>query len=306
MLSCHLLTFSSTLVSAKLRPVKPGTNERSSFDKAILWRVAAMGLAWLALYFDTLRRLLDDWRVDENYSHGFLVPLISAYAVWSDRKQLAATPREPRFWPGAGITVFSVLMLLAGIAGAELYLARLSLLFSFVGLVLYFCGAEWLRRMAFPIGIWLLAIPIPNVIFFRIALPLQLIASDYATRAIKLFGIPALREGNVIELAQMKLQVVEACSGIRSLVSLLTLAVVYIYFTEDRWLRRIAILLAVAPIAIIANATRVAGTGVMAHYYGIQAAEGFMHGFSGWLVFLAAILLLLAFAKLLDLIERLK
>jgi len=265
-----------------------------------------MGLAWLALYFDTLRRLLDDWRVDENYSHGFLVPLISAYAVWSDRKQLAATPREPRFWPGAGITVFSVLMLLAGIAGAELYLARLSLLFSFVGLVLYFCGAEWLRRMAFPIGIWLLAIPIPNVIFFRIALPLQLIASDYATRAIKLFGIPALREGNVIELAQMKLQVVEACSGIRSLVSLLTLAVVYIYFTEDRWLRRIAILLAVAPIAIIANATRVAGTGVMAHYYGIQAAEGFMHGFSGWLVFLAAILLLLAFAKLLDLIERLK
>jgi exosortase len=144
-----------------------------------------------------------------------------------------------------------------------------------------------------------LAIPIPSILFYRIALPLQLIASDYATRAIKLFGVPALREGNVIELAQMKLQVVEACSGIRSLVSLLTLAVVYAYFTESRWWRRIALAVAVVPIAIVANAARVTGTGVMAHYHGIRAAEGFMHAFSGWLVFLAAVLMLLALAKFL-------
>src|SRR5262249_11119292 len=152
---------------------------------------------------------------------------------------------------------------------------------SVVGLVLYFCGSAHLARLAFPIGIWLLAIPIPNVIFFQIALPLQLIASDYATRMIRLFGIPALREGNVIELAQMKLQVVEACSGIRSLISLTLLAVVYAHFTENRWWRRIALVVAVVPIAIIANASRVAGAGMMAHFYGTRAAEGFLHNFSG-------------------------
>lgn len=272
---------------------------------AAIGRVSAIGVAWLALYFDTLRRLASDWRVDENYSHGFLIPAIGAYAIWAERKTLAATPRAPRFWLGAGVTFFSVLMLLAGIAGAELFLTRLSLILSFVGIVLYFCGMGWLRRLAFPIGLWLLAIPIPNMIFLRIALPLQLIASDLAARAIKLLGIPALREGNLIELAQMKLQVVEACSGIRSLVSLFTLAVVYLYFSDGRWWKRIAILLAVVPLAIFANAVRVAGTGVMAHHYGIRAAEGFLHGFSGWLVFLAAIVLLAGFAALLDRMEGL-
>jgi exosortase len=109
----------------------------------------------------------------------------------------------------------------------------------------------------------------------------------------------------LIELAQMKLQVVEACSGIRSLVSLFTLAVVYLYFSDGRWWKRVAILLAVVPLAIFANAVRVAGTGVMAHHYGIRAAEGFLHGFSGWLVFLAAIVLLAGFAALLDRMEGL-
>ncbi len=270
------------------------------------FRIAGIALAWLALYHDVLRRLIDDWRVDENYSHGFLIPFISAYAIWSRRDRLIATLREPHWLLGGFLMIIAVLLLFVGVLGAELFVTRVSMVLSLAALVVYFCGTTWLRQLIFPIGLLLLAIPVPNIIFNQIALPLQLIASDYATRAIRFFGIPALREGNIIELAQMRLQVVEACSGIRSLMSLTTLAVVYTYFTETKWRRRIVILAAVIPIAIVANAARVAGTGVMAHYWGVRAAEGFMHSFSGWLVFIVAVLLLLAVAQSLNLLGRVK
>lgn len=264
-----------------------------------------MAAAWGALYFDTLRRLVDDWRVDENYSHGFLIPIIGAYAIWKDRDRISSTTPAPRFLLGGALMLIAVLMLLAGVAGAELYLARVSMVLSLAALVVYFRGTEWLRRLAFPIGLLLLAIPIPNIVFNQIAFPMQLMASDYATRAIRFFGVPALREGNVIELAQMKLQVVEACSGIRSLMTLMALAVVYAYFTEKRWARRVAMVVAVIPIAVLANAARVAGTGLMAHAWGAQAAEGFLHGFSGMLVFVTATLLLLTFTRMMVWVEML-
>jgi len=267
--------------------------------------MGAIVAAWLALYFDTLRRLIDDWLVDENYSHGFLIPFVSAYAIWSRRDRVFSAAPAPRLFPGAALMLVAVLMLFAGIAGAELYIARISMVLSLAALVIYFFGTEWLRRMTFPIGLLLFAIPVPNIVFNQIAFPMQLMASDYATRAIRLFGVPALREGAVIELAQMKLQVVEACSGIRSLMTLAALAVVYAYFTEKRWSRRIALVIAVIPIAIAANAARVAGIGVMAHVWGIQAAEGLLHGFSGLLVFVIAVLLLLAFARVMNWIEML-
>jgi exosortase len=198
----------------------------------------------------------------------------------------------------------AILMLVAGVLGAELFITRISMVLSLVAMVIYFGGVSRLRQLLFPIGLLLLAIPIPNIIFNQIAFPLQLIASDYATRVIKIAGIPALREGNIIELAQMKLQVVEACSGIRSLVSLMTLAITYSYFFETRWWRRMIIVASVVPIAIIANASRVTGAGVMAHHWGVRAAEGFMHGFSGWLVFIVAVLMLIAVPQALNLAER--
>ncbi|NOT59942.1 MAG: exosortase, partial [Acidobacteria bacterium] len=219
-----------------------------------------LSLAWLWLYHDVIRRLMDDWRVDENYSHGFLIPFVSGYALWAKRKQLASLPRAPRWLAGGAIIFFAALLLWSGILSGELYAARLSLLLSLVGLVIYFGGWQWLRACAFSLGLLLLAIPIPSLLFNPLAFRLQLLASDWATRAIRAFGIPALREGNVIELVSMKLQVVEACSGIRSLMTLLTLAIVYAYFFERRWGRRIILILAVAPIAIVTNAARVTGT----------------------------------------------
>lgn len=285
---------------AKVRCVWKGRLDTKTF-----LMTGAISAAWGALYFDTLRRLVDDWRVDENYSHGFLIPIISGYAIWNNRERIFSAKPAPRVFLGGALMLIAVLMLFVGIAGAELYITRISMILSLAALVVYFRGIEWLRLLAFPIGLSLFAIPVPSIVFNQIAFPMQLIASDYATRAIRLFGVPALREGNVIELAQMKLQVVEACSGIRSLMTLAALAVVYAYFTEKRWTRRIALVIAVIPIAIIANAARVAGTGVMAHAWGIQAAEGFLHGFSGWLVFVVAVLLLLAFARVMSWVERL-
>ncbi len=282
--------------------------ERSQQSKPVQWAIFGLLLpiliAWLAVYHDVLRRLFDDWRVDENYSHGFLIPIVSGYAIWAQREQIFSTPAAPRRVLGGGLMLIAALMLFAGVLGAESYITRLSLVLSLASLTIYFGGLNWLRQLLFPISLLLFALPIPNILFNQIAFPLQLIASDYATRAIKLFGIPALREGNVIELAQMKLQVVEACSGIRSLMALAALTVVYLYFTETRWWRRIVLMAAVAPIAVLVNAARVAGTGLLAHYRGAQASEGFLHNFSGLLIFLVAVLLLLAVAQLLNVAER--
>jgi exosortase len=269
-----------------------------------VWRGVVLCLALGWLYFDVLRLLLSDWYHDENYSHGLLVPFIAAYALWQNRDELRATVIRPLTWLGAAMMVGSVLLLWAGTIGAELFVTRISLLFALISLTLYFGGTDWLKQMSFPLLLLLLAIPIPLLIFNRIAFPLQLLASDYAARIINLIGIPAFREGNVIELAQMKLEVVEACSGIRSLMSLTTLAVTYVYFAEPRWWRKLVLVASVIPIAIATNAARVTVTGIMAHYRGEEAAQGFQHAFSGWLIFLVAMVLLLAVAQLLRATSR--
>lgn len=274
-------------------------------NAATLWRGAAVAAALLWLYSGVLWRLAGDWWADENYSHGFLVPAIGGYAIWQQRFRLQQTPPRPAVWVGGLFVLAAVAMLLAGTVGAELFVSRVSFVAALAGLTLYFGGAEWLRLLAFPIGIFLLAIPIPEIIFNQITFPLQLLASDYAARVINALGIPALREGNVIELAQMKLQVVEACSGIRSLMSLATLAVTYAAFAETQWWRRVLLVVSVVPIAIVSNAARVAGTGVMAYHRGPEAAEGFQHAFSGWIVFIVALVLLMIVARLLRLAARL-
>lgn len=280
-------------------PTLPETS-RASFNAAAFWRGALIALVLLWLYSDVLRRLATDWWIDENYSHGLLLPFISGYAIWSLRDQLNQTQCKPQRGLGTVLMLAAVFLLLAGTVGAEFYISRVSFILALASLTLYFFGVAHLRLLVFPLGLFLLAIPIPAILFNQIAFPLQLIASDYAARTINLLGIPALREGNVIELANMKLQVVEACSGIRSLMALATLSVTYAYFAESYWWRRIVLVAAVIPIAIIANAARVAGTGVMAHYKGVEAAEGFMHSFSGWLVFIVAMLMLLAVARVMN------
>jgi exosortase len=243
------------------------------------------------LYWPVLAKLVSDWSRNENYSHGFLIPPLAAYLVWERWGRLKTTPCSSSL-AGLFVVVGSLLVLLVGLLGAELFLSRIAFIGVLIGGVLYVLGWQHLRLLAFPLGVLLLMIPIPAIIFNQIVFPLQLLASQAGEVALSTAGIPVLREGNVMILANTTLEVAEACSGIRSLVSLLTLAIVFAYFTDPRGGVRTAIALSAIPVAILANALRVAGTGIAAHYYGTSAAEGFFHSFSGWIVFIAAMAML--------------
>ncbi len=265
----------------------------------------AIAVALAFLYFTVLVKLGNDWWHDENYSHGLLIPFVIAFIIWQERKQIAEWTARPAAWLGAIGISFSLLALWAGTAGAELFVQRASLVLMLASIVIYFFGFRFMRFIAVPLMLLVVSIPIPQIIFNRIAFPLQLFASRCAVAAMSFFSIPVLRQGNVIELMPLgasepkKLAVVEACSGIRSLMTLVTLAIIYAYFSRSTsqsklfgTLRSTILVLAAVPIAILTNAFRVSGTGVLAHYYGTRVADGFFHSFSGWVIYIVAALML--------------
>jgi exosortase len=255
------------------------------------WSLVLLIGAGALLYAGVAQRLVSDWANDDNYSHGFLIIPLAAYFIWERRNKLLTTPPKPSLL-GLPVVLFGLATLVAGLLGAEFFLSRVSVLFVLAGSVLFLLGWEHLRILAFPIAFLVLMIPIPAIVFNQIAFPLQLFASRFGVAVMELFAVPVLREGNVITLANTTLEVAEACSGIRSLISLLTLGIVYGYFTDSRPWVRVLIAASTVPIAIFANGMRVAGTGVLAHKYGVEAAMGFFHTFSGWIVFVAAFVML--------------
>lgn len=285
-----------------------------------VWKALLLSAAVAFAYWGVLARLGRFWWDDENYSHGLLIPFVIGYILWTERDQLASVEKRPRAFWGAAAVVAALLMLWVGTAGAELFTQRTSLVLLIAGVVVYFWGWKLLRAVFVPLFLLALSIPVPTIVFNKVAFPLQLFASRCAVWAMRMFDIPVLREGNVIELYPLgstttkKLEVVEACSGIRSLMTLVTLAVIFAYFTNPsdesgtggrrferfRSVRAALIVLAAVPIAIITNAARVSGTGVLARYYGTEVADGFFHEFSGWVIYVVAFLLLFAFGWLLD------
>jgi exosortase len=265
-------------------------------NRTVAIALVVAGLA--VLYWRVLGALVDAWVNDGNYSHGFLIVPIAAYFVWERRARLRALPTRGS-WLGLIVFGVGILILLAGLLGSELFLSRTSLLVVLAGIVIFLFGWAHLRALLFPLAFLVLMIPIPALIFNQIAFPLQLLASRVGETVISACNIPVYREGNVLVLANTSLEVAEACSGIRSLVSLITLGIVYSYFTDTRAWVRITLVLTTIPVAVIANGARVAGTGVLAHFYGPAAAEGFFHEFSGWVVFIVAFMLVFAIQKLL-------
>jgi exosortase len=252
------------------------------------WGWVVIGALTAAVYYRVLGKLVTDWYEIPDFSHGFLVPIFAAYLVWEKRKTLVETRIAPT-WNGIAVVALGLAVLLLGVFGAELFLSRVSLIIVLAGLVLSFGGWQLLRELRFPVLVLLLAIPIPAIIFNQITFPLQILASKMASALLPLLGVPVLREGNVIELPAMKLEVAEACSGIRSLMSLFTLAVFYGYFLEKSFWRRAVLALASLPIAIAANAVRSLGTGLCVQYWDPDKALGFFHEFSGWVIFLISL-----------------
>jgi exosortase len=203
------------------------------------------------LYQHVISKLVNDWYVDDNYSHGFLIIPIALYFVWERRKKLKEAPGKSNPL-GIVFVMGSMGLLLAGILGSELFLTRVSILGTIAGSILFLCGWNHLKILLLPIAFLLLMVPIPAIIFNQIAFPLQLLASRFGELALLMFQVPVLREGNVINLANTSLEVAEACSGIRSLISLITLGIVYGYFTDSRIWIRIILVLGTIPIAIAA------------------------------------------------------
>lgn len=255
-------------------------------------RVLLLGVLIAILYYSVIGKLVRDWWRLPDFSHGFLVPIFAGYLAWTKRNVLRMTKIEPA-WSGVAVIAIGICLLLVGAFGAELFLARLSFIVVLAGLVLTFAGPHFLKELRFILLVLLLAIPIPAILFSRITFPLQLLASKLASVLLPLFGVPVFREGNIIELPSMSLEVAEACSGIRSLMSLFTLSVFYGYFLEQVTWKRVLLALASLPIAIAANALRILGTGLCVHYWNPDKAVGFFHEFSGWVMFLVSLVCLL-------------
>lgn len=260
-------------------------------SRQIPWAPIAWFFALIAIcYFPMLQGLVGQWAGDEDMGHGFFVPLIAVYIAWQLRDRLLAEPLQPNPW-GVPLLLWGAFQLTLGNLGAELFLQRTALLFTIVGAIWLVCGTRILRILSFPLCLLIFMVPIPAVIYNRITFPLQIFASSVAEVALNLIGIPTLREGNVLDLASGPLSVVEACSGIRSLLSLTFLSLVYGYFFDQKsWVRPV-LLVGVIPIAIIANAARVTVTGIISEY-DKQMAQGVFHSLEGWVIFMIAFAML--------------
>jgi exosortase len=245
-----------------------------------------------ALYAPVVRPMVVQWWQDPDYSHGFVIPLFAAYVLYQQRQKLRLVPQAPDNM-GFPIMLGAIGLLLAGSLGAELFVARSSLLVLLAGLLVFFAGWRMLRAVAFPLGFLALMIPLPALIYNQITFPLQLLASRVSSSCLELVGVPVLREGNVLILPNYSLEVVEACSGIRSLMSIIALAVAYGYFAERRLWARITLVVLMIPIAVASNALRVFGAGVATYFWGPASAEGFFHFFQGWLIFVSAVVCML-------------
>ena len=261
--------------------------------------VVALSVAIGAMYAGVLSALVRQWGSDDNYSHGFFVIPLAVYFAWAKRDRLAHAEKRPE-WTGLLVIAGSLLVWMAGTLGSELFLTRVSLIGVVAGTIWFVWGRTHARILAFPVLFLLLMIPLPAIVFNQIAFPLQLLASQLGEATIAAAGVPVLREGNVLHLPARTLEVAEACSGIRSLVSLIFLAIVLGYFTDLRGRGRVVLALSAIPIAIVANAVRVAGTGLMAEWISPAAAEGFFHTFSGWIMFTLAFGVLLALQQALS------
>lgn len=277
-----------------------------------LWKPILICAALAFLYVNVLAKLGRDWWTDENYSHGLLVPFVIGFIIWAEFDELKKLVGKPQFWFGGSVIIFAIVMLLGGTLGAELFTQRISFVLMLAGIVVYFFGAKILQLLVVPFALLLFSIPIPQIIFNKIAFPLQLLASQAAVWGIRIFEVPTVRKGNVIEILPqgatqiISLEVVEACSGIRSLMTLVTLALILAYFTREKseprsqhflknfefW-RAIILMLSAIPIAVLTNAARVTATGILTFYYGKQATESTWHDISGWLVYIVALALLM-------------
>ena len=254
--------------------------------------------ALTTLYHSILAGMIQDWSKNDNYSHGFFIPLISGYMVWSMKDELRRLSVKPANW-GIFLLVAGLGQLYIARVGSEYFLQRSSIILVLLGTVLFLAGTAMARRVMVPLVYLLFMVPLPAIIWNKIAFPMQLFSSAATEVVVRAIGIPILREGNVLYLAQTTLEVIDACSGLRSLTTMFALSGAFAWFSALSTNRKWILFLAAAPIAIFANIVRLTGTAGLASVYGEKVAQGFLHDFSGMFVFIIGLLMLIFTSKLL-------
>jgi exosortase len=252
-------------------------------------------LAFGFLYWNTIIDMVGDWYNDENYSHGFLIPLISGYFLWQ-RKDVIKSVSISSSYSGLFVLIFGAGIYLTGILSGELFTMRFSMLIVLAGAILFVYGREIYKAVSFPFYYLIFMIPLPYILYDSVAFPLKLLVSKVSVEFLSFIGILVMREGNIIHLANTTLEVADACSGIRSIISLLALSTAIAYLTQRGWIKRLTLIALAVPIAVFVNSIRVIVTGILAEKYGAEAAEGFFHEFAGLLIFGIAIVMLIASA----------
>lgn len=256
-----------------------------------------------ALYWGIMRDLGIQWWDDANYNHGFLVPLFSAFLIWRERHRLALE-RPAGSLLGVLVLLVGIGALLLGDIGAENFLMRSSLIVILAGLVLFLAGRRIFRILLFPLSYLFFMVPLPAIVFYAVTFPLQRMAAEQAAWVLETLGVPVLLDGNVIHLSQISLGVTEACSGIRSLISLLAGSVAWAYLLLPLGWATVLFVAATVPITIIANAGRVVVTGLIGQWFGVEYASGFFHELAGWVVYVFAFACLVGLHSLIQVVRK--
>ena len=258
----------------------------------------ALPAALVFSYRDVIERLVHQWKSSEDYSHGFLILPIALYLVWMKRAELRNTALGTD-WRGISLVMAAVGIYVIGELGADVNLPRVSLLVLIIGLVWLLCGWRVVKVLRFPLGFLFLMLPLPGYVHKQVTFPLQLLSSKWAVEILQRIGMSVYREGNIIDIIGMRMQVVEACNGLRYILPLLTLVVLIAVLGHKSIWKRTLLILSAVPLAILGNILRIAGTGVVAEHWGREAAEGFLHDFSGWLVFMISLCVFIILSTLL-------
>lgn len=275
----------------------------NSLNRKIVLRIIIILSSFTILFGTTIVKLVQDWATNDNYSHGFFVPIIAAYMIWQKKKIIKKHAIRPNYL-GLLIIIFGMFVFIAGNIGAELFTMRTAIVITIAGLCTFFFGIRITVTIAAPLVYLMFMVPLPTIIWNKIAFPLQLVAAQITSNVVHIIGIPILREGNVLHLSNTTLEVVDACSGLRSLTSLLALSAAYAYIITLATINKWILFLSAIPIAIIVNILRLTSTVLLATYIGPEAAQGFLHELSGVFVFIVAFIMLFGLSNLMQSIEQ--